>query len=93
MNNLAATFSGALHGTWLGVGCSFGRGKVKLRYAILICAVVAAVITSTPNATSLLLFMAPMIALYELGIAAKGGKRWGQWPPWRTATPSARHFA
>src|ERR1700692_265068 len=40
----------------------------NLRYAILIIAVVAAIITPTPDATTMLVFMAPMIALYFLGI-------------------------
>jgi sec-independent protein translocase protein TatC len=40
----------------------------NLRYAILIIAVVAAIITPTPDATTMLVFMAPMIALYFIGI-------------------------
>jgi sec-independent protein translocase protein TatC len=40
----------------------------NFRYAILIIAVVAAVITPTPDATTMLVFMAPMIALYGLGV-------------------------
>jgi sec-independent protein translocase protein TatC len=40
----------------------------NLRYAILIIAVVAAIITPTPDATTMLIFMAPMVALYFLGI-------------------------
>lgn len=39
------------------------------RYAILIIAVVAAIVTPTPDATTMLVFMAPMIGLYFLGIA------------------------
>jgi sec-independent protein translocase protein TatC len=38
----------------------------NLRYAILIIAVVAAIITPTPDATTMLIFMAPMVALYFL---------------------------
>ncbi|HUL35462.1 MAG TPA: twin-arginine translocase subunit TatC [Candidatus Eisenbacteria bacterium] len=38
------------------------------RYAILIIAVVAAVVTPTPDATTMLVFMLPMIALYFAGI-------------------------
>lgn len=40
----------------------------NLRYAILIIAVVAAIVTPTPDATTMLIFMAPMIALYFIGI-------------------------
>lgn len=38
------------------------------RYAIAIIAVVAAVVTPTPDATTMLVFMAPMIGLYFLGM-------------------------
>lgn len=41
----------------------------NFRYAILIIAVVAAIVTPTPDAMTMLVFMAPMIALYFLGIA------------------------
>jgi sec-independent protein translocase protein TatC len=40
----------------------------NLRYAILIIAVVAAIITPTPDALTMLIFMAPMVALYFIGI-------------------------
>ena len=40
----------------------------NFRYAILIIAVVAAIITPTPDATTMLIFMAPMIVLYVVGI-------------------------
>ena len=40
----------------------------NLRYAILIIAVIAAIITPTPDATTMLVFMAPMVALYFVGI-------------------------
>ncbi len=40
----------------------------NIRYAILIIAVVAAVITPTPDALTMLIFMTPMLALYLLGI-------------------------
>src|SRR5712671_2953587 len=40
----------------------------NIRYAILIIAVVAAVITPTPDAMTMLIFMAPMLALYFIGI-------------------------
>lgn len=39
------------------------------RYAILIITVAAAIVTPTPDATTMLIFMAPMIGLYFLGIA------------------------
>jgi len=39
------------------------------RYAILIIAVVAAIVTPTPDATTMLVFMMPMIGLYFVGIA------------------------
>jgi sec-independent protein translocase protein TatC len=41
----------------------------NLRYAILIITIVAAVVTPTPDATTMLIFMAPMIGLYFLSIA------------------------
>jgi sec-independent protein translocase protein TatC len=40
----------------------------NFRYAILIIAIVAAVITPTPDATTMLIFMAPMVGLYFLGV-------------------------
>lgn len=40
----------------------------NFRYAILVIAVVAAIITPTPDATTMLVFMAPMILLYAVGI-------------------------
>jgi sec-independent protein translocase protein TatC len=40
----------------------------NLRYAILVIAIVAAIVTPTPDATTMLIFMAPMVALYFLGI-------------------------
>ena len=41
----------------------------NFRYAILIITVIAAIVTPTPDATTMLVFMAPMIGLYFLGIA------------------------
>jgi sec-independent protein translocase protein TatC len=41
----------------------------NLRYAVLVIAVLAAVITPTPDATTMLIFMAPMLLLYFIGIA------------------------
>lgn len=41
----------------------------NFRYAILIISVVAAVVTPTPDALTMLIFMAPMVGLYFVGIA------------------------
>ena len=40
----------------------------NFRYAMLIITVVAAVVTPTPDATTMLIFMAPMVLLYFLGV-------------------------
>lgn len=40
----------------------------NLRYAILVITIVAAIVTPTPDATTMLVFMAPMVGLYFLGI-------------------------
>jgi len=40
----------------------------NFRYAILVIAIVAAIVTPTPDATTMLIFMAPMVGLYFLGI-------------------------
>jgi sec-independent protein translocase protein TatC len=40
----------------------------NIRYAILIIAIVAAIVTPTPDAMTMLIFMAPMVGLYFLGI-------------------------
>ncbi|GAC1618170.1 MAG: twin-arginine translocase subunit TatC [Candidatus Acidiferrum sp.] len=40
----------------------------NFRYAILVIAVIAAIVTPTPDATTMLIFMAPMVGLYVLGI-------------------------
>ena len=40
----------------------------NVRYAILVIAIVAAIVTPTPDATTMLVFMAPMVALYFVGI-------------------------
>src|ERR1700738_2665085 len=45
----------------------------NLRYAVLIIAVVAAIITPTPDATTMLIFMAPMVGLYFVGVAVLAG--------------------
>ncbi len=44
----------------------------NVRYAMLIIAVVAAIVTPTPDAMTMLVFMAPMVALYflSIGVAA-----------------------
>lgn len=41
----------------------------NFRYAILVISVVAAVVTPTPDALTMLIFMAPMVGLYFLGMA------------------------
>jgi sec-independent protein translocase protein TatC len=38
------------------------------RYAILVIAILAAIVTPTPDATTMLIFMVPMLGLYYLGI-------------------------
>jgi sec-independent protein translocase protein TatC len=40
----------------------------NFRYAMVIITVVAAVITPSPDATTMLIFMAPMILLYFIGV-------------------------
>jgi len=40
----------------------------NIRYAILVISIVAAVITPSPDATTMLIFMAPMIGLYVVSI-------------------------
>ena len=41
----------------------------NVRYAILVIAIVAAIITPSPDAMTMLIFMAPMVGLYFVGIA------------------------
>ena len=41
----------------------------NFRYAILIISIIAAVVTPTPDAMTMLIFMAPMVLLYFIGIA------------------------
>src|SRR5580658_4748552 len=40
----------------------------NFRYAMLLITVVAAIVTPTPDATTMLIFMAPMVVLYFLGV-------------------------
>ncbi|PWT87193.1 MAG: twin-arginine translocase subunit TatC [Proteobacteria bacterium] len=40
----------------------------NFRYAILVIAIVAAIVTPTPDATTMLIFMAPMVGLYFLSV-------------------------
>jgi sec-independent protein translocase protein TatC len=40
----------------------------NFRYALLLITVVAAIVTPTPDATTMLIFMAPMVALYFIGV-------------------------
>lgn len=41
----------------------------NIRYAILVISIIAAIITPSPDAMTMLIFMAPMIGLYFVGIA------------------------
>jgi sec-independent protein translocase protein TatC len=41
----------------------------NFRYAILIIAIIAAIVTPTPDAMTMLIFMAPMVGLYFVGVA------------------------
>jgi sec-independent protein translocase protein TatC len=41
----------------------------NFRYAILIISIIAAVVTPTPDAMTMLIFMTPMVLLYFIGIA------------------------
>jgi len=41
----------------------------NFRYAILVISVVAAIITPTPDAGTMLVFMMPMVGLYFVGMA------------------------
>jgi sec-independent protein translocase protein TatC len=38
------------------------------KYAILVISVIAAVVTPTPDAMTMLIFMAPMVGLYYVGM-------------------------
>src|SRR3989304_1257730 len=51
--------------------------KRKRRYAIVICAILAAIITPTTDACSMVLMLVPLIVVYELGVvvAAIFGKK------------------
>lgn len=40
----------------------------NFRYAMLLITILAAIVTPTPDATTMLIFMAPMIALYFVGV-------------------------
>ena len=53
--------------SWFGIVTPHWLWK-NLRYAILIITVIAAIVTPTPDATTMLIFMSPMIGLYFLGI-------------------------
>jgi sec-independent protein translocase protein TatC len=53
--------------SWFGIVTPQWLWK-NLRYAILIITVIAAIVTPTPDATTMLVFMSPMIGLYFLGI-------------------------
>lgn len=53
--------------SWFGIVTPQWLWK-NLRYAILIITLIAAIVTPTPDATTMLIFMAPMVGLYFLGI-------------------------
>ena len=53
--------------SWFGIVTPRWLWK-NLRYAILIITVIAAIVTPTPDATTMLIFMTPMLGLYFLGI-------------------------
>ena len=40
----------------------------NFRYAMLIITIVAAIVTPSPDATTMLIFMAPMVVLYFVGV-------------------------
>ena len=40
----------------------------NFRYAMLLITVAAAIVTPTPDATTMLIFMSPMIVLYFVGV-------------------------
>jgi sec-independent protein translocase protein TatC len=40
----------------------------NFRYAILVISIVAAIVTPTPDAMTMLVFMSPMVGLYFVGI-------------------------
>ncbi|MGB6483945.1 MAG: twin-arginine translocase subunit TatC [Candidatus Acidiferrales bacterium] len=53
--------------SWFGIVTPQWLWK-NLRYAMLIITIVAAIVTPTPDATTMLIFMTPMVGLYFLGI-------------------------
>ena len=60
----------------------------NLRYAIMVIAVVAAIVTPTPDATTMLIFMAPMVALYFLCILLAAVFKGGSGPLGGPPTPT-----
>jgi sec-independent protein translocase protein TatC len=44
------------------------QASENFRYAMLLITVAAAIVTPTPDATTMLVFMAPMIALYFVSV-------------------------
>jgi sec-independent protein translocase protein TatC len=40
----------------------------NFRYAMLLITIVAAIVTPTPDATTMIVFMAPMVGLYLIGV-------------------------
>ncbi|MFZ3255592.1 MAG: twin-arginine translocase subunit TatC, partial [Candidatus Acidiferrales bacterium] len=53
--------------SWFGIVTPQWLWK-NLRYAVLVITIVAAIVTPTPDATTMLIFMTPMLGLYFLGI-------------------------
>lgn len=49
---------------------------VNSKYAILLIAIVAAIVTPTPDALTMLIFMAPMIVLYFIGVGVSAIVVW-----------------
>jgi sec-independent protein translocase protein TatC len=45
----------------------------NFRYALLLITVAAAIVTPTPDATTMLIFMAPMVVLYFIGVLVSYG--------------------
>lgn len=56
-------------GSWLGLVTPEFLGRNR-KYAVLLCAVAAAILTPTPDAFNMLLMAGPMYLLYEAGIVA-----------------------
>lgn len=71
---------------WVGLASPEWLGK-RRKYAILVCAFIAAIVTPSPDVISMLVMFVPLYGLYELGIillrvfparAVAEGPRWAQ---------------